>query len=98
MDTNNRFVVSAVTIWEVSIKKQTGRLEFEGDLIAACRANAFDLLSISAEHAALAGSLPLHHTDPFDRMLIAQARTEGLVLLTQDRKLLQYGVPVLGVS
>lgn len=95
-DSRNRFVVSAATIWEVSIKRRTGRLEFEGDLIAACHANAFDLLPINADHAELAGALPLHHTDPFDRMLIAQAKTESLVLLTQDRKMAMYEVPVLG--
>jgi PIN domain nuclease of toxin-antitoxin system len=95
-DAQNRFVVSAATIWEVSIKKNTGRLEFEGDLIGACLANGFELLPISAMHAELAGALPLHHTDPFDRMLIAQAKSESLVLLTQDRKLAMYGVPVLG--
>lgn len=90
-------VVSAATIWEIAIKRNTGRLEFEGDVIAACKANAFEILSITAEHADLAGTLPLHHTDPFDRMLVAQAKIEGLVLLTQDRKLLLYGAPVIGI-
>jgi len=65
-------------------------------LAAACRANGFDLLPISAEHAELAGALPLHHADPFDRMLIAQAKSESLVLLTQDRKMAMYDVPILG--
>ena len=90
--------MSAATIGEISIKRNTGRLDFEGDLIQACTANAFDILPMSAEHAALAGSLPLHHTDPFDRMLVAQARIENLVLVTHDRKLVPYGVPILGVS
>jgi PIN domain nuclease of toxin-antitoxin system len=63
-DVENRFVVSAATIWEVSIKKNTGRLEFEGDLIAACLANGFELLPMAPLHAELAGALPLHHTDP----------------------------------
>lgn len=95
-DRRNRFAVSAATIWEVSIKRRTGRLEFEGDLVAACFANAFELLPITAAHAELAGSLPLHHTDPFDRMLIAQAKAEALTLLTQDRKMAMYGVPTFG--
>jgi len=95
-DRRNRFVVSAATIWEVSIKRHAGKLDVEGDLAAACHANGFDLLPISAEHAELAGALPLHHTDPFDRMLIAQAKSESLVLLTQDRKMELYGVPLLG--
>ena len=97
-DPNNRFVVSAATIWEISIKRNTGRLEFEGDLIGACAANAFELLPMTPQHAELAGSLPLHHNDPFDRMLIAQAKIEDLVLLTQDRKLALYSVPLLGLT
>ena len=97
-DRNNRFVVSAATIWEISIKPNTGRLEFEGDLIDACVANAFELLPMTPQHAELAGALPLHHSDPFDRMLIAQAKFEDLVLLTQDRKLALYGVPLLGLT
>lgn len=97
-ESENRIVVSAATVWEVAIKRNTGRLDFEGDIIASCKANAFQILPITAEHADLAGSLPLHHTDPFDRMLIAQAKIEGLVLLTEDRKLLGYGVPTLGGS
>jgi PIN domain nuclease of toxin-antitoxin system len=95
-DRRNRFVVSSATIWEVSIKRHAGKLDVEGDLAAACRANGFDLLPITAEHAELAGALPLHHTDPFDRMLIAQASLETLVLLTQDRKMARYDVPILG--
>lgn len=97
-DPENRMVVSAATVWEISIKRNTGRLDFEGDVIASCKASSFQILPITAEHADLAGSLPLHHTDPFDRMLIAQTKIEGLVLLTEDRKLLRYGVPVLGAS
>ena len=97
-DRGNRLLVCAATIWEIAIKRNTGRLDFEGDLIAACGANGFHILSISAQHADMAGALPLHHTDPFDRMLIAQAKLERLVLLTQDRKMLLYGVPVLGLA
>jgi len=55
-------------------------------------------LDITPPHADLAGSLPLHHADPFDRLLIAQAQVENLVLVTQDRQFLAYGVPVLGVA
>src|SRR5260370_40783249 len=88
--------VSAANIWEISIKRKTGRLVFDGDAIASCKAGNFDLLPITAEHAELAGALPLHHTDPFGRVLVAQARIEGLVLLTEDRKLLPHERPVLG--
>jgi PIN domain nuclease of toxin-antitoxin system len=97
-DPENRAVVSAATIWEISIKRHAGRLEFEGDLIAACAASEVELMPMTAQHAELAGNLPLHHTDPFDRMLIAQAKIESLVLVTQDRKLLLYGIPTLGLA
>lgn len=98
IDPGNRLVVSAATIWEISIKQTTGRLDFEGDIIAACEANAFELLAMTPRHADLAGALPLHHTDPFDRMLVAQAKMEGLTLLTQDRKMALYDVPLLGIA
>jgi PIN domain nuclease of toxin-antitoxin system len=96
VERGNKVVVSAATIWEVSIKRQTGRLDFEGDLIEACAKSGFEILPIAARHADRAGALPLLHTDPFDRMLVAQAEIEGLVLVTQDRKLVPYGIPLLG--
>ncbi|MGD9883072.1 MAG: type II toxin-antitoxin system VapC family toxin [Reyranella sp.] len=86
------------TVWEISIKRASGRLDFDGDTIASCTASRFQILPILAEHAELAGRLPLHHTDPFDRMLVAQATIEGLVLLTRDRKLTPYGVPIFGAG
>ena len=97
-DLGNRAFVSSASIWEISIKRNSGRLDFDGDTIASCAASGFQILPIVAEHAELAGRLPLHHTDPFDRMLVAQARIEGLVLLTRDRKLIPYGVPIFGME
>ena len=97
-DIGNRVFVSVATVWEISIKRASGRLDFDGDTIAACTASGFQVLPILAEHAELAGRLPFHHTDPFDRMLVAQATIEGLVLLTMDRKLAPYGVPIFGVD
>ena len=92
----NDVVVSAASVWEISIKAHAGGLrppsaDVEGDL----RASHFRLLSISPDHAWLAGSLPQHHRDPFDRMLIAQARVEGLTIVTRDRRFEPYGVPLL---
>ena len=63
----------------------------------AVRSNGFETLDINPEHAELAGS-PLHHSDPFDRMLIAQTRINDLVLLSLDRRMLPYGVPLLGIE
>jgi PIN domain nuclease of toxin-antitoxin system len=92
----NRIIVSAASIWEIAIKRMIGKLAFRHGALEALERNGFEALDIGPRHADLAGSLPLHHTDPFDRMLIAQAKLEGLVLLSLDRQLLPYGVPILG--
>ena len=97
-DSANRVVVSAVSVWEISIKRASGKLVFAADILQVLASTGFDTLDITAPHADAAGSLPMHHADPFDRLLIAQARIEGLVLVTQDRHLVPYGVPVLGVT
>lgn len=97
-DAENRVVVSAVTVWEISIKRAIGKLEFRRDTLRVLEQTGFEPLDITARHADLAGSLPLHHADPFDRLLISQASLEGFVLVSQDRKFLPYGVPLLGVT
>ncbi len=88
--------VSAASIWEIAIKAKLGRLEVrDGDLVAEIEANGFAELPITARHAQSAGALPRHHDDPFDRMLIAQARIEDLVVVTRDRRFRHYGVQLL---
>ena len=72
-----------------------GKLEFRQDTLRVLEPTGFEPLDITARHADRAGSLPLHHADPFDRLLISQASLEGLVLVSQDRKFLPYGVPLL---
>ena len=94
-DIGNRVFVSVATVWEISIKRASGRLDFDGDTIAACTASGFQVLPILAEHAELAGRLPFHHTDPFDRMLVAQCMRRGLALITSDRIMRRYDIPVL---
>lgn len=93
----NRVFVSAASVWEISIKRTVGKLTFRDNILRAVMRNGFETMSIAPQHADAAGGLPLHHADPFDRMLVAQAIMEGFVLVTQDRQLLPYGVPVLGV-
>lgn len=88
-------VVSAASVWEVAIKKAVGRLDAPDDLLEAMEANDFDSLSISPAHALAAGALPAHHADPFDRMLIAQARAEGLAVVTVDARFSDYDVELL---
>lgn len=84
--------VSAASIWEVSIKAALGKLSADpAELLAAIEPAGFILLPVTGEHAAAVAKLPALHRDPFDRMLIAQAKTEPLVLLTNDEMVAQYG-------
>ena len=83
--------VSAASAWEVAIKVALGRLRIPASFAEAVDARGFARLPIEFEHSAVAGALPPHHTDPFDRMLIAQARLEGLTLVTHDRRFEPYG-------
>jgi PIN domain nuclease of toxin-antitoxin system len=80
-------VFSAVTPWELGIRRELGKLEFPGALSTALIDSGFVELAISAVHAERAAVLPPHHRDPFDRMLVAQAQIEELVLVTADRSL-----------
>jgi PIN domain nuclease of toxin-antitoxin system len=90
-----RVYVSAASIWEISIKVARGRLLVHGDLEAHLATNHFVALPVTVAHAIAAGSLPCHHGDPFDRMLIAQASIESLTLLTADERQAAYDVPVI---
>jgi PIN domain nuclease of toxin-antitoxin system len=90
--------VSSATIWEIEVKRATGKLRAPEDPVALVDDAGFDRLPISFEHAVEAGRLPLHHRDPFDRMLIAQARLEGLTFATADESLARYAVPLLTVE
>lgn len=84
--------VSAASIWEISIKSGAGKLSADPDrVLAAIEPAGFILLPISSEHAAKVAQLPLLHKDPFDRMLVAQASVEPMLLLTNDEVLRGYG-------
>ena len=88
----NQVYVSAASTWEISIKKSTGKLSAPEDMDAIVENEGFDKLPISLFHGEQAGLLPEHHKDPFDRMLIAQAQSEGLVIVTADEKIVQYNI------
>lgn len=96
-DGRNEVLVSAASAWEVAIKRAMGKLEAPDDLGAEIDAAAFGSLAITVEHALAAGALPLHHRDPFDRMLVAQATLEGLTIVTRDPRFEPYEVPTLRV-
>jgi PIN domain nuclease of toxin-antitoxin system len=94
-DPANDVVVSAATIWEIEIKRAAGRLEAPGDLLGMVDATRFDVVPVLGVDAVAAATLPLHHRDPFDRMLIAQAMRLDAVVVTRDRAFAAYDVHVL---
>lgn len=83
---------SAVTPWELGIKESLGKLTLPEDLVDALTNTGFTPLDITADHARRAAALPPHHRDPFDRMLIAQAQLESLVIVTADGSFGDYDV------
>ncbi|MFC5381727.1 type II toxin-antitoxin system VapC family toxin [Aquipuribacter nitratireducens] len=91
----NRLVVSAASTWEIGIKRALGRLDAPDDLREQIVALRADELPMSVEHTLAAAALPRHHADPFDRMLVAQARAEDLTLVTHDAAIARYDVAVL---
>ncbi len=97
-DASNHIYVSAATSWEMSIKRQLGKLESPNDLDAILEAEGFTPLPVSIFHGEQAGRLPVHHRDPFDRMLIAQAQAEGLQILTKDQHFPAYGISLLDAA
>ena len=97
-DEANDIFVSAATIGELAIKRAIGKLRFDRPIVAAVRALGFEILPVTGGHAEHAGGLPRHHNDPFDRLLIAQAYLEAMVLGTQDRRMQPYGIATLGLE
>ena len=97
-DEANNIFVSAASIWELAIKRALGKLGFSRSIVDAVSELGFEILPVTGSHAEHAGGLPRHHNDPFDRLLIAQAHLEGMVLGTQDRRIRPYGVTTLGLD
>jgi PIN domain nuclease of toxin-antitoxin system len=97
-DEANSIFVSAASIWELAIKRAVGKLGFSRSIVASVSEFGFEILPVTGSHAEHAGGLPRHHNDPFDRLLIAQAYLEGMVLGTQDRRMRPYGVATLGLD
>lgn len=94
----DRVVVSAASVWEAEIKRAKGKIRFPNDLRDQIQTAGFSTLSIASIHAERAARLPAHHNDPFDRMLVAQAVIEGLTLVTADRSIRLYEIPMLVVN
>ena len=87
--------MSAASVWEISIKQCAGKLRPPIEDVAGDLGRRFDSLPITAEHAWVAGALPLHHRDPFGRVLVAQAQLEGFTIVTRDPQIAQYSVAFL---
>jgi PIN domain nuclease of toxin-antitoxin system len=94
-DVANDRLVSIASLWEIAIKMSIGKLAFAENLTQALDDIAATSLPITLVHVARVRSLPFHHRDPFDRMMIAQAMEEGMTIVARDRRVVPYGVPVL---
>ena len=94
-DGNNLVLISAAVIWEIQIKEALGKLEIPSNFQRVLERQPFEMLAITAEHAHAVGDLPAHHRDPFDRMLIAQAKAERLTIVTRDAIIKQYKIPII---
>ena len=91
-DPTNAVFASAASAWEIAIKKAIGKLIAPDDLAAVLTTSELEQLPVTVAHAEAVGWLPMHHRDPFDRMLIAQAQIENLVVVTVDPVFGQYEV------
>ena len=91
----NRVFVSAVTVWEIALKRKLGKMQAPDNLTELVREEGFIGLPLTLHHGEIAGNLPLIHRDPFDRMLVAQAQAQGLILVTHDETLRRYDVATL---
>lgn len=96
VDGHNVVFVSAATAWEITIKKALGKLQApSGDYLEELKRHRFTPLDITTEHALAVERLPMHHADPFDRILVAQAQIERLTLVTRDSRILAYSIQTI---
>jgi PIN domain nuclease of toxin-antitoxin system len=94
-DASNELLVSAASLWEMAIKRSLGKLEVPDDLPDLIADEGFAWLPILPQHAWHVRALPMHHRDPFDRLLVAQAQTERVPVITSDDRIRGYGVTTL---
>ncbi|UEM25290.1 type II toxin-antitoxin system VapC family toxin (plasmid) [Skermanella mucosa] len=94
-DRSNEILVSIASLWEIIIKRALGKLEFPEDLEKTISEEGFGLLAIGLPHLKTLETLPALHRDPFDRMLVAQALADGLVMVSGDPAVARYGAPML---
>lgn len=94
-DKANDVFVSVVSVWEIEIKRAKGRLHVPLEIEPTLTAQRFRSLPITLRHAQAVESLPHHHRDPFDRMLVVQAQLEGMTLVTSDRAMRRYPIATM---
>ena len=96
LDPHHRLYLSMASIWEMAIKVSLGKLAMNADwprrVVGEMAANDIHWLAIEPDHCIAVATLPFHHRDPFDRLLVAQALREGLTMLTADRHFVDYGI------
>ncbi len=94
-DPANRVLLSAAVVWEIAIKRGLGKLTVPDGYLALLLNAGVGALAVTVEHAAAVERLPVHHRDPFDRMLVAQAIAEGAAVVTRDEALRDYGITLV---
>jgi PIN domain nuclease of toxin-antitoxin system len=94
-DDSNRVLLSAAVVWEVAVKRSSGKLVAPDEYLPLLLGAGVQGLAVSIDHAAAVERLPWHHRDPFDRMLVAQASVEGAALVSGDEALRPYGIPIV---
>ncbi len=94
-DPENTVFLSAVVVWEIRIKQSIGKLDLPDDFGEVLDAQRFAELAVTVDHAHTIAELPAAHRDPFDRMLVAQAMVEHMVIVTRDRSIADYDVEVI---
>lgn len=94
-DPRNQIFVSVASGWEISIKNRAGKLPLKTTLKTCFEISGFEVLDMNLDHILKLDKLPLYHKDPFDRILIAQAQVEHLILITNDKKIWKYKVDLL---
>lgn len=95
VDHNNIICVSLISLWEISIKQNIGRLDIPKEFFEVVSKGGFEMLGLTMEQIKKYRTLPLHHRDPFDRMLIVQARQQKLIFITRDSEISKYDVEII---
>ncbi|PSB07546.1 PIN domain nuclease [Pleurocapsa sp. CCALA 161] len=95
VDHNNIICLSLISLWEISIKQNIGRLDIPKEFFEVVSEGGFEILSLTMDQIKKYRTLPLHHRDPFERMLIIQARQQKLIFITRDSEISQYDVEIV---